>query len=90
MNKLFIVLLAIIGTTLIIISLTQMYTKCPESKIIYRYIPRTFQEEQDSPVPVSEIFEDMFKQPSPWVESTSTVRGRTGEINKYFVSDNID
>ena len=60
-------ILLIIGFILIIINLTKMYTKCPENKIIYKYIPRTFKEEQESPISVEEIFEDLFKKPSPWV-----------------------
>ena len=50
-----------------------MYTKCPPKEIIYKYIPRTFKEEQDNPVPISDMFDSMFKNKSPWVGSfTST------------------
>lgn len=57
----------LIGGIFVIINLTKMYNKCPENKIIYKYIPRTFKEEQDDPIFVEEIFEDLFKKPSPWV-----------------------
>lgn len=90
MWKLIIIILTILGIILVSVNLTQMYFSCPPTKILYRFIPRTFKEEQDSPVPVSEIFEDMFKLPSPWVESTSTIRNRDGEINKYYISDAKD
>ena len=56
-----------------------------EPKIIYRYIPRTLKEELEDPIPVSDIFETMFSQPSPWVGSIRTYdRRKQEEINKYF------
>lgn len=56
-------------------------------KIEYRYIPRTFEEEQLEPVFVSEIFETMFSQPSPWVLSIKNYDMRKQEkINQYFVN----
>jgi hypothetical protein len=36
--------------------------KCPPKDVIYKYIPRTFKEEQIDPVKVSEIFKDMFEK----------------------------
>jgi hypothetical protein len=71
------------------VEITKIYTeviqKEPES--IYRYIPRTFEEEQADPVTVSEIFETMFSQSSPWLGSIKTYDTRKQEsINKYFVS----
>jgi len=58
-----------------------------DPKIIYRYIPRTFEEEQEDPILISDIFETMFSQPSPWVGSIRTYDKRKQEkINKYFVS----
>jgi hypothetical protein len=58
-----------------------------EPRVIYRYIPRTFEEEQEDPVAISDIFETMFSQPSPWVGSIRTYDAKKQEkINKYFVS----
>lgn len=59
----------------------------PQTKVIYKYIPRTFEEEQNYPVLPSEIFSAMFTQPSPWVASLHSYNDRkVGEVNKYFVS----
>lgn len=60
--------------------------KC-EEKVIYKYIPRTIQEEEESPVYVSEIFKTMFSQPSTWVDSINedTIRRQEG-LNNYFIS----
>jgi hypothetical protein len=56
-------------------------------KIEYRYIPRTFEEEQLEPVYVSEIFETMFSQPSPWVLSIREYDQRKQErVNAYFIN----
>lgn len=53
----------ILLTTMItsIILLYKVYTRkeCT-NEIVYKYIPRTFKEEQENPVSVSEIFSDMF------------------------------
>lgn len=65
----FILLLLLFGFTLLVIDVTRIYFKCPPSKIIYRFVPRTFKEEQDNPVLVSDLFKTMFENPSPWVGS---------------------
>ena len=36
------------------------------TKVEYRYIPRTFKEEQEEPVKVSNIFSEMFTKPAPF------------------------
>jgi hypothetical protein len=35
----------------------------------YRYIPRTFKEEQEIPVPLFDVFGSMFTESSPWFGS---------------------
>ena len=53
----------------------------------YKYIPRTFAEEQALPVYPSEIFETMFSQPSPWLLSIRNYdRKKQEQINQYFIS----
>ena len=44
-------------------------TKCPKPLIEYKYIPRTFQEEQEEPVIIQDLFSDMFNKSSPWMLS---------------------
>lgn len=76
------ILLVIVEVVRISAGLTQK-----EERVIYRYIPRTFEEEQEDPISVSDIFETMFSQPSPWVGSIRTYDDRKQEkINNYFVS----
>lgn len=61
--------------------------QCTSAQIIYRYVPRSFDEEQEEPVYVSDIFKSMFVNPDPWIQSTTSYDTRkTEEINKYFIS----
>jgi hypothetical protein len=58
-----------------------------EEKIIYRYVPRSPQEEISEQIFPSDIFETMFSQPTPWLVSVNDLDARKSEeINKYFVS----
>ncbi len=60
---------------------------CPEQQIIYKYIPRTFEEEQEEPVYPSDIFKTMFTQQSPWIRSVKGADSiKSEQVNKYFVS----
>jgi len=42
---------------------------CPDPSIEYRYVPRTFKEEQKERVPIEDIFNKLFAHPSPWMIS---------------------
>lgn len=78
-----------IGLFIVIIDLVRTYNRCPENKVIYRYIPRSFREEQENPVPLDDIFYTMFNNPTPWVASVDIERRKrdVGEdINKYYLS----
>ena len=58
-----------------------------DQKIIYKYIPRTFEEDQNQPILPSQIFKKMFDKPSPWVDSIGTYdRKNQDKINQYFIS----
>ena len=83
---LLIIFLGILFVVVEIVRINAGLTDKPPT-IIYRYIPRTFEEEQIDPIPVSDVFETMFSQPSPWVGSLQSYDRRKQEkINKYFVS----
>jgi hypothetical protein len=87
MDSTYIIIILFIGILLVTNSLTRASIKCPKQKIIYRFIPRTFDEELANEVPVTKIFETMFSQPSPWLGSIQNYDKRKQEsINKYFVS----
>jgi hypothetical protein len=44
-------------------------TKCPKPVIEYKYVPRTFQEEQEEPIIIQDLFSNMFNKSSPWMLS---------------------
>lgn len=82
-------LIFIIGIVLIIVSLVKAYNICEPPKTIYRYVPRTFIEDQENPVPLDDIFYNMFNNPTPWIASVDVQRRKSdiGEnINKYYVT----
>ena len=89
MYKSIILLLIFLGIILVSVEIVRIKAGLIEQKpkIIYRYIPRTFEEEQLDPIYISDIFETMFSQPSPWVGSIRTYDRRKQEkINGYFIS----
>lgn len=58
-----------------------------KQNIIYKYIPRTLKEDEQSPVYVSEIFKTMFTQPSVWIDSINRDQNRMKDkIDKFFIS----
>jgi len=79
-------IIAVILLTVYFMSKAEISEKC-DQKIIYKYLPRTLEEEETEPVYVTQIFKTMFTQPSVWIDSTyqDTIR-RTEQINKYFIT----
>lgn len=58
-----------------------------EKKIVYKYIPRTYEQERSNPYFITDIFKQMFSQPSPWIKSTREYDVRKQDkINNYFIS----
>ena len=50
-------------------------------------MPVSFEEGEEYPPAVSEVYETLFSQPSPWVGSIRTYDRRKQEtINRYFVT----
>jgi len=87
MKKFIILSCLIIGIIFISIELVKMYYTCPPKEIVYKYIPRTFEEEQEQPVFPSDIFKKMFKNPSPWISGANESDSRINEsLNKFFIS----
>lgn len=55
--------------------------RCPKNTVQYKYIPRTFKEEQDDPTYVSEILGNMFTDPTVWLIGQTGNKKR--KINNY-------
>jgi len=87
MIKNILILFIFMGILFITIDLVKTEQKCPQNKVIYRYIPRTLDEEQESPAYVTDIFRTMFSQPSPWINSIDNMMLRKREnINQFFIN----
>jgi hypothetical protein len=58
-----------------------------QTRVIYKYIPRSFDEEQENPVYASDIFKTMFTQPGTWNYGLVDYENRDAESpNKYYIS----
>ena len=64
-------LFMLIGFVFIAIGFIKTNQQCPPPIIQFRYIPKTFNEEQNSQVPLTSIFGKMFNDSSPWQQSVS-------------------
>jgi hypothetical protein len=59
----------------------------PSEKVIYRYVPRVPYDELQSEVFPSDIFDSMFSQPTPWINTFNDLDARQAKLtNKYFIS----
>ena len=66
-----IIMLIFVVSIMLVYEMTRINTlnKCPKPITEYRYIPRTFTEEQNEPIPIDDIFKTMFSNTSPWMMS---------------------
>lgn len=71
--KSIILLLAMIGIIMIAVGYIQNNLQCPPPRIEYRYIPKTFTEEQNSQTPLLAIagIKSMFEDDTPWIQTNS-------------------
>jgi hypothetical protein len=86
--KSIIVLLTFIGIIAVIIGYINQIQQCPPPKVEYRYIPRTFDDEQADPVKVSKLFRNMFEEPTPWLAGhrMGYIRPNIFKINRFNIS----
>jgi hypothetical protein len=73
--KSIILLLAIIGIIIVCSGYIQNNLQCPPPIVQYRYIEKTFDQEQDTQQPLLSIagINNMFTNDSPWVQANSMV-----------------
>jgi hypothetical protein len=87
MTRSILIVFLFLGIMLVVIEFVKTEKKCPKQKVIYKYIPRTFEEEQNEPVYPSDIFKAMFTQPTPWIGTINDADLRRKEaINQFFIS----
>lgn len=87
MNKKILLMIIFVGIIITTIGLTLQFQKCPEQQTIYKYIPRTFEMEQNDPIYASDVFKKMFTNSDVWVATINEFdTSKREEINKYFIS----
>lgn len=83
----FFIIALIVGITLLVIYYILNQEEGFKQNIVYKYIPRTLKEDEESPIFVSEIFKTMFTQPSVWIDSINIDQDRMKEkIDKFYIS----
>jgi len=61
--------LVFVGVILITIGYVKSNMGCPPPIIKYKYIPKTFEEEQNNPLPLMSVYGNMFEKNSPWINN---------------------
>ena len=85
--KSIILLLVIIGIIFIAVGYIKSNQSCPPPIVQYRYYPRTFEEEETNPVPVSAIFGKMFNNADAWEDRNGLLYiPRTKQISNLYDS----
>jgi hypothetical protein len=83
----FFIITLLLGIILLVIYYILNKEEGFKQNIIYKYIPRSLKEDEESPIFVSEIFKTMFTQPSVWIDSINNDKNRVNDkIDKYYIS----
>lgn len=64
--KSLIMLLLMVGIIFVAIGYIKTNQECPPNLVEFRYVPRTFQQEQDLPTPIMSLYGKMFTGTSAW------------------------
>tara|TARA_B110000967_G_C18825345_1_gene531021 strand:+ start:928 stop:1185 length:258 start_codon:yes stop_codon:yes gene_type:complete len=71
--KSLVVVLLIISIIFVAVGYIKSNQKCPPPIVQFRYIPKTFKEEQSTSIPILSQYGSMFKNRSPWQESVGYI-----------------
>lgn len=63
-----VILILVTGICMVVIGYNKSNQICPPNRVEFRYIPRTFEQEQEAPVPVLSIFGKMFRDEDAWMQ----------------------
>jgi hypothetical protein len=68
-----ILLLAIVGLVMLGVGYVKSNLQCPPNIVEYRYVEKTFNQEQNTPTPIMSIsgMNSMFEDDSPWIAGNS-------------------
>lgn len=74
-------LLMLVGFVFVVIGFVKTNQECPPPIVQFRYIPKTFNEEQTVQKPVTAVFGTMFNDASPWQESVGYATNKGDKLN---------
>ena len=74
-------LFLLLGMFFILVGYYKFNKDCPPTKIEYRYIPRTFYNEQMSPGNVQQTFNTMFSSNTAWMNHPLGTDDKTSTMN---------
>ncbi len=86
--KSIVILLFMIGVIMILVGYTRQYSICPNPRIEYRYIPRTFYDEQLSSTNVLKQFSSMFEEQNPWIKDRNINVSEKIDNSNFYKSVN--
>jgi hypothetical protein len=71
--KSIILLLAIVGLVMLGVGYVKSNLQCPSNIVEYRYVEKTFNQEQNTPMPIMSIsgMNSMFEDDAPWIAGNS-------------------
>lgn len=78
------------GLVFVVIGYVRSNNSYPPPRVEFRYVPRTFEQEQDSPVPVMSVYGKMFSKRDPWSKAQGyidTFPWERANINSLPVTD---
>ena len=82
--KSIVLLLFFIGLMFIILGYQKQLNVLPNPKIEYRYIPRTFYDEQLSSGNVLKQFSSLFDNENPWIKDRNTAEDVVKDKSNFF------
>ena len=71
--KSIVLILALVGIILLAVGYVKSNLQCPPAKIEYRYIDKTFEDEQNVQMPILSTsgMYSMFEDDAPWIQNNS-------------------
>lgn len=82
--KSIVILLMLVGVICVVIGYIKSNQQCPPPVVEFRYLPQTFEQQQDLPQPVLSIFGKMFNSDSAWVQT----QGYASEVMERKLANN--
>jgi hypothetical protein len=71
--KSIVLVLAMVGIIMLVVGYVKSNLQCPPAKIEYRYITKSFDDDQDVHTPIMSVsgMYSMFENDSPWIQDNS-------------------